>query len=122
MSHILLVDDDQTIAKIFSLDCETRSDDIRVSVAENGEQAIASISASQPHVIVLDLRMVKGDGFSVLEHIKKAGLEIPVVVMTNYKNDSYMERCKEYGVKNYMVKHEHTMRRIVDTVQAYLPA
>ncbi len=123
MSHrILIADDDQTICTLFSLDCETRGSDAYVSTASSGDAAIEAIDRLQPQVLVLDLRMSKGDGFHVLEHLKAIGSTMPVVVVPNYKNDAYEQRCKEFGVKQYMIKHEHPMSRIVDTVHACLPA
>ena len=121
-ARILLADDDHTISTLFSLDCETRGIDVTVSTALSGDDAIVAIDTLRPEVLVLDLRMAKGDGFHVLEHLKAIGSTMPVVVVTNYKNDAYAERCKEYGVKNYMIKHEHPMSRIVDTVHACLRA
>lgn len=123
MSHrILIADDDQTICTLFSLDCETRGSDAYVITASSGDEAIVAIDRLQPQVLVLDLRMSKGDGFHVLEHLKAIGSTMPVVVVTNYKNDAYEQRCKEFGVKQYMIKHEVPMSRIVDTVHACLPA
>lgn len=119
-ARILIADDDQTICSLFSLDCETRGSDATVSAVASGDEAIIAIERLKPQVLVLDLRMSKGDGFHVLEHLKETGSTIPVVVVTNYKNDAYEQRCKEYGVKRYMIKHEHPMSRIVDTVTACL--
>jgi len=121
-ARILIVDDDQTVCSLFSLDCETRGSDVYVNAVASGDEAIVAIERLQPQVLVLDLRMAKGDGFHVLEHLKAIGSTMPVVVVTNYKNDAYVERCKEYGVRDYIIKHEQPMRRIVDTVHAYLPA
>ncbi len=120
--RILIADDDQTICTLFALDCETRNSVATVSTVRSGDEAIEAIDRLQPQVLVLDLRMTKGDGFHVLEHLKKTHSSVPVVVVTNYKNDAYVERCKEYGVRDYLIKHEHPMSRIVDTVHAYLPA
>ena len=121
-SRILIADDDQTICSLFSLDCENRNVDTVVSSAGTGQEAIAAIDRLQPEVLVLDLRMSKGDGFEVLDHLKKIGSTMPVVVLTNYKNETYEARCKEYGVREYMIKHEHPIGRIVQTVHSYLPA
>lgn len=120
--RILIADDDQTICTLFALDCETRESTAMVSTAGNSAEAIDAIQRLQPQVIVLDLRMTKGDGFGVLDYLKQTNSPIPVVVVTNYKNDEYVARCKEYGVRDYLIKHEHPMRRIVDTVHGYLPA
>lgn len=120
--RILIADDDQTICTLFALDCEARNSEAHVSTARSGDEAIEAIARLQPQVLVLDLRMTKGDGFHVLEHLKSIGSTMPVVVVTNYKNDSYSARCKEFGVRSYIIKHEQPMSRIVDTVHAYLPA
>ena len=122
MSRILIADDDHTICSLFSLDCENKNDDTIVSAAGSGQEAIDAIDRLQPEVLVLDLRMSKGDGFEVLDHLKKIGSTMPVVVLTNYKNETYEARCKEYGVREYMIKHEHPISRIVDTVHSYLLA
>lgn len=116
--RILIADDDRTICSLFSLDCESRDLDVYVDGVASGDEAIDAINRTQPQVLVLDLRMSKGDGFHVLEHLKTTGSTIPVVVVTNYKNDEYAKRCKEYGVRDYMIKYEHPMSRIVDTVRS----
>lgn len=116
--RILIADDDRTICSLFSLDCESRDLDVYVDGVASGDEAIDAINRMQPQVLVLDLRMSKGDGFHVLEHLKTTGSTIPVVVVTNYKNDEYAKRCKEYGVRDYMIKYEHPMSRIVDTVRS----
>jgi len=116
--RILIADDDRTICSLFSLDCESRDLDVYVDGVASGDEAIDAINRTQPQVLVLDLRMSKGDGFHVLEHLKTTGSTIPVVVVTNYKNDDYIRRCKEYGVRDYMIKYEHPMSRIVDTVRS----
>lgn len=121
-ARILIVDDDQTISSLFSLDCESRDSDVIIHTALSGDEGIEAIDRLQPQVLVLDLRMSKGDGFHVLEHLKSIGSTMPVVVVTNYKNEEYERRCTEYGVKKYLVKHEHPMSRIVDTVRACIPA
>lgn len=121
-SRILIVDDDQTISSLFSLDCESRDADVIISSALSGDEGIEAIERLQPQVLVLDLRMSKGDGFHVLEHLKSIGSSMPVVVVTNYKNAEYERRCQEYGVRKYMIKHEHPMSRIVDTVTACMQA
>ncbi len=121
-ARILIADDDQTICSLFSLDCESREIDALVTAVKSGDEAIAEMNRVKPQVLVLDLRMSKGDGFHVLEHLKATGSTVPVIVVTNYKNAEYETRCKEYGVKQYLIKHEHPMSRIVDTVTACIGA
>lgn len=117
---ILIADDDMTIMKLFSLNMELNESDIHIHTAENGQDAIDYIEREKPSVLVLDIRMPKSDGFAVLEHLKKNGHEIPTVILTNYRNPEYVEKCERYGVHEYLIKHEHRMDSIVEKVTSYL--
>lgn len=115
---ILIADDDAMIMQIFSLGLEQTDSDVRVHSALTGESAISAIKTVKPDILVLDIRMPQGDGFSVLEYLKKEKITLPVVVLTNYRNDDYIARCRSYGVKDYLVKHEMKIDRIVERVSA----
>jgi CheY-like chemotaxis protein len=117
---ILVADDDSMITRLFSLHFEQAGTEITVRSASNGDEAVAFLSGGCPDMVVLDIRMPKGDGFTVLEHLKKQQCNVPVVVLTNYRNDAYLEKCQAYGVKEYLVKHELNIDRIMDKVGAYL--
>ncbi len=117
---ILIADDDSMIMQIFSLGLEQNSSDVRIHSASTGESAISAIEAVKPDVLVLDIRMPQGDGFTVLEYLKKQKINLPVVVLTNYRNDDYVAKCRSYGVKDYLVKHEMKIDRIVERVNAYM--
>lgn len=117
---ILIADDDSTMMQLFSLSMERRDESVSVRSAENGEEAIASIMHQKPDVLVLDLRMPKKDGFAVLEYLQEHAAEIPVVILTNYKTDEYVARCEHFGVKEYLVKHELKIDRIIEKVSGYL--
>lgn len=118
---ILIADDDMTVTKLFNLDAESVDKDIVIHSAGTGQEAITLIEKHKPDVLVLDLRMPQGDGFSVLEHMEKMKMETPVVVLTNYNNQEYREKTKTFAqVKDYMVKHEVRMERVINKVSEYL--
>jgi len=118
LKKILIADDDAMILQIVSLGMEQRNNDVSVHGATTGEETIAAINAVKPDVVVLDIRMPQGDGFSVLEHLKNQNNTVPVVILTNYRNDDYQAKCRAYGVKDYLIKHEMKMDRIVERVNA----
>lgn len=118
---ILIADDDMTVTKLFNLDAESVEKDIVIHSAGTGQEAISLIEKHKPDVLVLDLRMPQGDGFTVLEHLKKMKMETPVVVLTNYNNAEYRAKTKTFAqVKDYMVKHEVRMERVISKVTEYL--
>lgn len=118
---ILVADDDSTIVKLFSLDAESKERDVNIRSSNTGEETIAMLDKQMPDILVLDIRMPKGDGFAVLEHLHKNKIELPVIIVTNYRTDEYIKKSKTYGqVKEYIVKHETRIDRIIDTVGSYL--
>lgn len=117
---ILIADDDSMIMQIFSLNMEQNASDVRLHSASTGESTITAIETIKPDVLVLDIRMPQGDGFTVLDYLKKKKIDLPVVVLTNYRNDDYVTKCRAYGVKDYLVKHETKIDRIVERVNECL--
>ncbi|NPV00809.1 MAG: response regulator [Brevinematales bacterium] len=63
-------------------------------------------TAIQPTVILLDLKLPKIDGITVLRRIKSDELarKIPVVVLTTSNEDSDLDTCYELGVNSYIRK------------------
>lgn len=118
---ILIADDDSTIVKLFHLDAESKDTDVIIRTSVTGEETIEMLNAGKPDVLVLDIRMPKGDGFTVLEHLQKHNIDLPVIILTNYRTDEYLKKSKTYGqVKEYIVKHETRIDRVIDTVGSYL--
>lgn len=118
---ILIADDDMTVTKLFHLDVEGKNVDLVIRSSNSGEETISSLALHKPDLLILDIRMPKGDGFSVLQHMAENNVDIPVIILTNYRNEQYIEKSKTYGnVKTYIVKHETRMDRVIDTVNSYL--
>ncbi len=118
---ILIADDDSTIVKLFHLDAESKNIDVVIRTSGTGEETIEMLKSGKPDILVLDIRMPKGDGFTVLEHLQKHNIDLPVIILTNYRTDEYLKKSKTYGqVKEYIVKHETRIDRVIDTVGSYL--
>jgi DNA-binding NarL/FixJ family response regulator len=120
--RLLIADDDAMLLQLLRLDFEQRNSQVEIVTAEDGDQAIASIEASNPHILVLDLRMPKSDGFKVLEHIKASKYDFPVIVLTNYNKPEYREKCTHYGVHEYIVKSETRFSQIMGKLEEYVRA
>jgi DNA-binding response OmpR family regulator len=80
--NILVVDDDPIILQI----CETnlQTEGYSVHTAENGEEALKSIDAFRPDLVVLDRMMPKLAGDEMLEELRKAEQtkNLPVIFLT----------------------------------------
>ena len=119
-SSILIVEDDQTIATLYSVSLQ--NDGYAVAVAENGEQGLTLARAQRPGVILLDIIMPKMDGFSMLKELKsdEATKGIPVVLLTNLGQDEDKARGEELGASEYLVKTDYTPRQVSEKIKIYL--
>lgn len=101
--RILIADDDPLLRAL--LVHRLSVEGYRVSVAEDGRQALAAIAEEQPDLIVLDALMPVMDGFEVLRRVKAGGLsDAPVVMLTALKREQDIVGALQLGAADYLVK------------------
>lgn len=112
--RILLVED-QPDDQFLTLRTLKKMNINNVAVASEGEEALqylhegldsATGDVALPSLIILDLRMPKIDGFEFLESLRsdRRTREIPVVVLSSSQQERDRSRCRQLGVKAYLVK------------------
>jgi two-component system response regulator MprA len=76
----------------------------RVVTASDGQEALALVEAERPEAIVLDWMMPGLDGVEVLDHLRAAGDETPILMLT--ARDAIEDRVQglEGGADDYLVK------------------
>jgi signal transduction histidine kinase/CheY-like chemotaxis protein len=106
---VLVVDDNGTSRRI--LERMLSRWEMRLKSVENGEDALAELSAAreagEPYALILtDLRMPKMDGFDLVERIRsKAELSTAtIMVLASAGNSGDGVRCQELGVAAYLMK------------------
>lgn len=111
---ILVVEDDKFLSTILRTRLEREG--YKVTLAGDGEEALALIKQEQPALVVLDLVMPKMSGFEFLE---KMSMDpqlhgIPVVVASQLGQDTDIEKAKSYGVVAYFVKAQTPIDQLIE--------
>jgi DNA-binding NarL/FixJ family response regulator len=75
-----------------------------VGQAENAEDAIQSIPALMPDVVILDVRLPGQSGIDVLMDIRAKKLPSSVIMLTNYPYPQYREKCMALGADYFFDK------------------
>ena len=75
-----------------------------VGDAYSGNEAIRSIPASQADLVLLDLSMPDGDGFSVLETLPMDAARPYFVVMSFHNEETFRERTAKLGATLFVDK------------------
>lgn len=78
---LLLADDSVTIQRVIEL--TFADEDVRVVAVSDGEQAIASMAASPPDIVLVDAAMPGRSGYEVAEYMRRTpGLtDVPVLLL-----------------------------------------
>jgi DNA-binding NarL/FixJ family response regulator len=115
MLRILIVDDHEIMRRGIRSVLESR-DDIEVYEAENGKEAIDKTHEIQPHLVILDVSMPVLDGFSAAREIKKVFPQIPIIIFSLDRTETFTEVAMKIGVSAYISKVDvgETLLKAVD--------
>lgn len=78
--RILIVDDEENLAELLVMACDVKGWD--ASSAGTGRDAVARARRESFDVIVLDVMLPDFDGFTVIEKIRREGIDTPVVFLS----------------------------------------
>lgn len=120
MKTVLIVEDEETLARV--LEDNLRAEKYDVIVARNGEEAILRIMEKKPNLVLLDILMPKQNGFNVLGKMKMSPewSNIPIIILSNLGEFTDLNRAKEMGADDYLVKSHHSMDEIIKKIKTYL--
>jgi CheY-like chemotaxis protein len=101
---VLLVDDERAIRTICRVNLE--SDGLAVREARDGAEALEQVKRERPSLVLLDVMMPGGDGWSVAEELAAdaATRDIPVVFLSALAAHEDRLRAQELGAVGYVVK------------------
>ena len=103
MPKIMIVDDD--VITVTELIEALRSSGYEIGgTAESGEAAIKMAKETDPDLVLMDIVMPgKVDGIEAAKTIREE-LNIPVIFLTGYSEEEYIERAKEARSFGYLLK------------------
>ncbi len=102
MAKILIVEDDKDLNH---LACDFfKSENFEVKSAQNGIEALELLNDETFDIIITDIMMPLLDGFSLVEKIRKAGSNVPIIFMTA-RDDKFSKTLGyKIGIDDYVVK------------------
>jgi two-component system OmpR family response regulator len=100
--RVLVVDDEDNVTHLVS--SALRFDGFETVTADSGTSALAKVAETDPDLIVLDVMMPGLDGLGVLQNLRSAGSQIPVIFLT--ARDTANDRIAglRAGADDYVVK------------------
>ncbi|WNZ25812.1 response regulator transcription factor [Leptolyngbya sp. NK1-12] len=102
--RLLLVDDQALISHGLKAMLELEPDLQVVGIAENGKVAIQQVSALQPDLVLMDVRMPVMDGRAATRTIRQQFPGVTVLILSTFDDDQYISDSIQAGAKGYLLK------------------
>jgi len=100
MPKILIVDDEEGIRMLYSMELEDEG--YEVITLPDGKDLLSVIESESPDCIVLDIKMREYNGLDLLQQIRKRHYDLPVILNSAYS--SFKIDLKAVAADYYVVK------------------
>jgi CheY-like chemotaxis protein len=100
--RILLAEDNVDNQKLILL--YLRRMNAKVTVVQNGQQALAKANDSDYDLILMDVQMPVMDGLEATQAIRKKGVSIPIFALTANTQAEEVQRCFAAGCTGHVAK------------------
>lgn len=123
-NHVLIVDDN--VKSQIIVEQMLRKAGCRITVAENGEQALELIGSGLDYdLILMDLKMPGLNGYETSRAIRRIEAERgyrrkPIIALTAYASRSVREACLAHGMDDHLVKPLEN-KRLTPLLDQWLP-
>ncbi|MCD6410732.1 response regulator [bacterium] len=113
---ILIIEDEEILLDL--LREKLRALGFKVFTASDGEAGLAAIREINPDLILLDIVMPKMGGFEVMEEMQKdpSIKDIPVIIISNSGQPVELDKAKQLGAKDWLIKTEFDPKEVISKV------
>lgn len=118
--HILLVDDDPLVGKLFQT--ALRQQGFDPVAVQSGKDALEHLQNNTVHLMVVDVMMGDMDGITVVEKVREQpdGKEIPIIVLSARVDTNSRLRGLQAGANEYLLK-PITPTDLIEHIRELLP-
>jgi CheY-like chemotaxis protein len=116
---ILVAEDEKPMAKALELKLQKEGFDAKAVF--NGKDAVEEIKTGKYNFVLMDLLMPEMDGFEVLQHLKDNKIQAPPIIVTsNLSQDEDIQKAKDLGAVDFLVKANSSLSDIIQKVRSHL--
>lgn len=104
MIKILVADDQELMRQSLTVILNSVHDFEVTESVEDGREAVRSVRANKPDVILMDIRMPNMDGVVATQIIKENYPDIKIIILTTFDDDEYVFNALKFGASGYLLK------------------
>ncbi|RPI54515.1 MAG: DNA-binding response regulator [Chloroflexi bacterium] len=103
--RVLIVDDHVVVRRGLRSMMAGAQDVEIVGEASNAKEALERVTALQPDIVLLDIRMPGMDGLRLLRSLGEKLPHIKVIILTNYDEEQFLLEAFRAGAYGYLLKN-----------------
>ncbi len=105
MIKLLIVDDEAVIRQGLRQAVDWARHGIAIAgEAKSGSEALQKVRQLQPDIVISDIRMAEGDGFSLARALPQLQPRARMIMLSGYSDMEYMIEAIKRGVRDYLLK------------------
>ena len=104
MIKVALVDDQAMVRAGLRMILESEADISVCGEAADGADALAMVRSSEPHVVLMDIRMPGMDGIAATKEILAECADLHVVILTTFDDDEHVYEALRAGASGFLLK------------------
>ncbi|MEK7657891.1 MAG: response regulator [Patescibacteria group bacterium] len=121
-NYVLIIEDDLLAQKAYQMKFAKAG--VEIKSVSDGNEAVKFIGENNepPAVALLDLMLPFVSGFEILETMRKnkKWQNVPVIILSNLSQEADMERAKNLGVKDYLIKADTRIDDVIAKALKYI--
>lgn len=104
MKKILIVEDDPDINKALAIRLQAAG--YKTVQASDGYLGLSAAVAEQPDLMILDISLPAGDGFSIVQRLQEntSVSQIPFLILTASRRPEFRQQARELGAYAFFEK------------------
>ncbi|QOX64747.1 response regulator [Anoxybacterium hadale] len=104
MFKIMIADDEKVAIDSLKFIIEKSFDDVELTAARSGREAIELVEAHLPDILFMDIRMPGINGIEAIREIRKRHKQIAIIVLTAFDQFEFAKEAVNLGVMEYLLK------------------
>ncbi len=114
---IFIVEDDPFLLSVYQT--KFAKEGYEVWFAADGQQALEFLKGPRPNLVMLDIMLPWVNGFDVLQAMRANAQwkNVPVIILTNLSNEHDVQRGKQLGAADYIIKANSKISDIIARVK-----
>ncbi len=118
---VLIVEDDNSTIEVMS---DILKDDVKeLFLARNALEGLEIYEDQNPDIVVTDIEMGEMNGLEMARALKEIKHDLPIIIITAYNNQEYLELAEKIKVDHYIkkpVEYNKFLNALIDAAKSTL--